>query len=221
LATQYATAWYAACEMVNLHPGDNILSHAAAGGVGTAITQIAKWKGCTVFGTAGSEHKFEYLKKNGVDHIINYRTHDYETEIKRLLGKGQRLDATFNSLAGKTIKKDWALLGTCGRLVCYGGAERSGKKGGIFSTLGFVWNTGFKNPLFMMMYSKGLIGVNMLKVADNKPDVLNRCMRSVVDGHEQGFLKPAVGGEFSVDEIAKAHTLLESRKSVGKVIIKW
>jgi len=221
LATQYCTAWYAGCEMVNLYPGDNVLIHAAAGGVGTALTQIAKYKGCTVFGTAGSEHKFDYLKQNGVDHIINYRTSDYSEEIQKILGPDGRLDVAFNSLAGKTLKKDRKLLGSSGRSVCYGGAERSGKKGGIFSTIGFLLNSGFINPLFLMMLSKGVIGVNMLKVADNKPSMLKRSMESVIDGTEKGWLKPAVGKTYTADEIAEAHAFLESRQSVGKIVVKW
>ena len=220
LAVQYCTAWYAACEMVNLHEGDKVLVHAAAGGVGTAITQIAKWKGCTVFGTA-SEHKKDYCLQNGVDHVINYRNSDYLEEVKKILGPNDRLDVTFNSLAGKTIKKDRSLLGSTGRLVCYGGAERAGRGGGIFTTIRFLLNTGFVNPLFLMMLSKGIIGVNMLKVADNKPDTFNRCIRNVVAQAEAGVLKPHVGGRFSIDELQKAHTFLESRKSMGKIVVKW
>ena len=60
LATQYCTAWYAACMMVNLQKGDRVLVHAAAGGVGTALVQIAKWKGCEVFGTARITEKLKY-----------------------------------------------------------------------------------------------------------------------------------------------------------------
>ena len=71
LATQYCTAIYSAYEMVNLHKGDNILVHAAAGGVGTAIVQLAKLKGCNVYGTASSSEKLEYLKSIGVDFPIN------------------------------------------------------------------------------------------------------------------------------------------------------
>ena len=94
LATQYCTAYYAGYEMVNLHPGDHVLVHAAAGGVGTALTQLCKLKGCVVIGTSGSKDKFDYLKRNGVDHIINYREQDYSVEIEKLF-KGKKTGCYF------------------------------------------------------------------------------------------------------------------------------
>ena len=78
LGVQYATAYHAACQLTQLHKGERVLIHAAAGGVGTALVQLALWRGCEIFGTAGSPEKIEHLKKMGVHHPINYRTHDYE-----------------------------------------------------------------------------------------------------------------------------------------------
>ena len=66
LATQYCTAWFAACEAINIYEGEHVLVHAAAGGIGTALIQIAKWKGCTVYGTASSPKKLEYLNHNSL-----------------------------------------------------------------------------------------------------------------------------------------------------------
>jgi NADPH:quinone reductase-like Zn-dependent oxidoreductase len=220
LATQYCTAWYCACHMMNLHPGDVVLIHAAAGGVGTAVTQIAKMKGCTVVGTAGSDEKLEYLKKNGVDHAINYRKHDYEKEITRLLGD-KPIDAAFNPTGGKSFKKDLRLLNIGGRVVAYGASERMGKKGGIFATIKFALNFGFHTPIKLIMNTKAMIGVNMLRVADHKPEALQRCLNEVTKLTNEGVLKPNVGGEFPAAEIGKAHALLESRKSTGKIVVTW
>ena len=220
LATQYVTAYHAAYEAVNLFNGDRIMVHAAAGGVGIAITQLAKLKGCEVFGTASSDEKLNFLKQNGVDHPINYKTHDYELEILKIIGD-DRLDVAFNSIGGSTFKKDRNLVGTAGRQVLYGGAERSGKKFGIFSTLNFVRKMGLVIPIGLMMKSKGIIGVNMLKVADYKPHIISRCMAELLKLYNAGKIKPYVGGDFSSDELAKAHHLLESRQSIGKIVVKW
>ena len=124
-------------------------------------------------------------------------------------------------MAGKTLKKDFKLLDATGRLVCYGGAQRAGKKGGIFSTLKFVWDTGFFNPLVLMMTSRNFIGVNMLKVADNKPETLKRCMEGVVALATENKLKPHVGGIYPVEQIGEAHALLEGRTSMGKIVLQW
>lgn len=220
LATQYCTAWYSACEMMNLYEGDTILIHAAAGGVGTAVTQIAKMRGCTVVGTTSSNAKFDYLKSIGVDHPINYKDNDYVEEITKLLGK-RPLDATFNSIGGKTFKKDMSLLNNGGRVCCYGAAERAGKANNIFTKLKFVWNFGFYTPIALIMGSRAVLGVNMLRIADNKPEALKRCLVEVARLASDGTLKPTVGGEFPAEEIGKAHAFLESRKSTGKIIVKW
>lgn len=220
LATQYCTAYRAAYEAVNLFEGDHVLIHAAAGGVGTALTQLAKLKGCTVYGTSGSEQKFDYLRENGVDHPINYRTQDYQKEVLKHSG-GQRLQVAFNSVGGTTFKKDYALLEKGGTSVLYGVAERSGKKGGGFATLQLAWNFGIMSPIQTLIDSKGIIGINMLHIADHQPMIIKRCLEEVVKMTESGQLTPHVGGEFSVDQIGDAHAFLEGRTSTGKIVVKW
>jgi len=81
LATQFTTAWFSAGEMVNLHEGDTVLIHAAAGGVGTALTQYALHKKCIVFATAGSDEKIKMLEKAGVHVAINYRKEKFEKVV--------------------------------------------------------------------------------------------------------------------------------------------
>ena len=220
LCTQYTTAYFAAYEMVNLHEGDKIMLHAAAGGVGIAIIQLAKLKGCKVFAMAGSDEKLEFLKSLGADHVINYRKQDYEAEVNKILN-GDKLDVCFNSVTGSTFKKDMRLLSSGGRLVIYGAAERSGSKWGIFSTLNFVRKMGLIIPIGLLMKSKGVIGFNMLSIANDRPHVLKRCMTNVVKLALEGQLKPVVEKEFSAEEIGEAHALFESRNSIGKIALKW
>lgn len=220
LATQYCTAYYAAYECTNVFEGDYVMIHAAAGGVGTALTQLCKYKGCKVFGTTGSDSKFEYLKANGVDFPINYRKDDYEKEVFKQ-GGGRLLDVAFNSVGGTTFKKDFKLLEKGGKSVIYGAAERSGKKGGALATLGIAWNFGVLSPIQLLINSKGVIGINMLRIADHKPLVLKRCLEEVVRMTEEGTLNPAEGGTFKVDQIGEAHAYLESRKSTGKIAVTW
>ena len=119
------------------------------------------------------------------------------------------------------FKKDLKLIGSGGRVILFGGSERSGKRLGILSSLGFVFRMGLILPIALMMKSRSVIGVNMLKIGDNKSSTLARSMKTVVEMAKTGQLKPHVGARFKADEIGKAHALLESRNSVGKVVLFW
>lgn len=220
IATQYVTAYYMSRYVTNFFEGDRVLVHAGAGGVGSALIQLCKLKGCEVFATAGSQEKLDYMKSIGADHVINYREEDYGAAIRKILKK-ERLDATFNPIAGETFKTDFKLIGSGGRLLLFGGSARSGKKWGILSTLNFVRKMGLILPIFTMMRSKSVIGVNMLKIGDNRPKVLQKCMKDVGTMIQAGELKPHTGGSFTVDQIAEAHAFLESRDSIGKIIVSW
>lgn len=220
LATQYVTAFYMSHVATTVQKGDRVLVHAAAGGVGTALIQLLKGKGVTIFAKTGTDNKKPYLEALGVDHIINYNKHDYADQIQRILKK-ERLDISFNPVAGSTFKKDWQLLGNGGSLVLFGGSERSGKKWGILSTLNFVRKMGIVIPITLMMRSKSILGINMLKVADHKPFTLAYCLTSVVEKALNNEVDPKVGESYSADKIAEAHAFLESGKSTGKVIVNW
>jgi NADPH2:quinone reductase len=204
--------------VVNLHEGDRVLIHAAAGGVGTALVQYAKYKGCEIFGTAGSDAKLKLLREAGVDHPINYVTEDFEPAVMKITG-GQGLDAIYDANGGLSVKKGFRSLASGGRLVCYGGSHIAGQN--IFGKIKTLWDFGFYHPLQFMTRSKSIIGVNMLRIADNKPLVLKRCLENVVRLHEQGVFKPAVGGIFPVNQVGEAHEFLASRKSTGKISVSW
>lgn len=218
LTTQYATAWFAAAEMMNLHKGDKVLVQSGAGGVGIALIQFAKHKECEIFATAGSTEKIDYLRASGVHHPINYTTQDFEEEITRLTN-GKGLDAIFDAVGGSSVKKGMRILSAGGRLVCYGASVLSNKNllGKIKAGLSF----GFYHPAMLMMPSKSIIGINMLKIADNKPDRMQHCLQSVVQLAKEGVFVPKVSQVFPIAEIAKAHTMLESRQTIGKVVMEW
>jgi NADPH:quinone reductase-like Zn-dependent oxidoreductase len=220
VAVQFATAYFMAYEQTNLFPGDKVLVHAGAGGVGTALIQLCKNKGCFVIGTAGSNTKLAYMKNLGADEVLNYRQLDYAEQVVATHGQAQ-LDVVFNPMGGKSFKKDLKLIGSGGRIILFGGSERSGKTMGILSSLNFVFKMGLLLPIALMMQSKSLIGVNMLKIGDHKPEALERALKNSMQLVKEGKLKPHVGARFNAAEIGKAHALLESRGSVGKIVLYW
>ena len=220
LATQYVTAYYMSYYLLNIHENEKVLVHAAAGGVGTALIQLLKLKKAYIIAKTGSDAKIEYLKDLGADFIVNYNTSDYSKAILKHLNNG-RLDVSFNPVAGSTFKTDWNIIGSGGRVVLFGGSERSGKKWGIFSTLNFVRKMGLVIPIGLMMRSKSVLGINMLKVADFQPLVLSACLTAVVELAKNKQISPKVGASFLADELSNAHQLLESGQSTGKVIVTW
>ena len=220
LCTQAVTAYYMAVYLTPIQAGEKVLIHAAAGGVGTLLVQLARLRGAEVFAKIGDDSKAEVVRALGADHIINYRKGDYAEEVKRLL-KGDRLDASFNPAAGSTFKKDFELIGSGGRVVLFGASEMSSGKYGIFSKLNFLRKMGLVLPIGLMMRSKNVLGVNMLKIADNRPMVLTHCLKEVVTLYKDGKLLPQVGGVYSIDEVAKAHEALENGKTTGKLTVKW
>lgn len=220
LPTQGCTAYYSAEEMVRLYPGDHVLVQAAAGGVGTLLVQIAKARGCVVYGTAGSDEKLEYLRRLGVDHPINYRREDFAAAVRRLRGT-DGLDVVFDSLGGSAVRKGLSLLGAGGRIVCFGAAEREAGSLQILRDIRFAASFGFPHPIPLLMNSKSILGVNMLRIADHRPETLGRCMQAVGRLAADGTLAPVVGGRFQAGEIAAAHDFLGSRRSTGKVVVVW
>jgi NADPH2:quinone reductase len=219
LATQGCTAWYMTHYACVLRKGQRVLIHSAAGGVGNLLVQIAVHHGCEVFAVASGTRKTEWLRSLGAHHVIDRHATDYAVQVKRVL-KDARMDISFNAVGGSTFRKDMALLGSGGALVLFGGAER-GSGRGPFGTLAFVWRMGLTIPIFLMMKSQSLIGVNMLRISERDPALLARCAHEVVAAVRSGWLKPHVEKVFPAEQLPEAQALLESGDSMGKVAVKW
>ncbi len=219
LITQYCTAYFACMKATTVFEGENVLVHAAAGGLGTAFVQLLTLRKAVIFGTCSSDEKVSYLKSIGVHHPINYKTADYRSEIKKILGN-KRIDVIFDSLGGKYIRDGVKLLGPCGRIICLGGSELLSTSNPVIR-IGKMLQFGFYHPGLLMMASKAIIGVNMLKVAENKPEVLFTIMNELLALQKKGLIRPRAGKEYPVARLAEAHAALENRSTMGKVVIRW
>lgn len=104
LATQYCTAYYAFEIGVKIFPGEKVLIHAAAGGVGTALVQLARLRDCYIYGTAGSDKKLDYLRQQGVHQPINYVKQRFWEAIR------EPIDVAFDSVGGETFRRSLNLL---------------------------------------------------------------------------------------------------------------
>jgi NADPH:quinone reductase-like Zn-dependent oxidoreductase len=220
LATQGVTAYYMAERLANVQSGDRVLIHAAAGGVGSLLIQLCKLKGAEIIAKVSSRDKEKMVCELGADRVLIYTEQDYATALQTQL-KGERLDVSFNPVAGSTFKKDWKLLGSGGKMVLFGGSELVGGKWGLISTLNFVRKMGFVVPIGLMMRSKNIMGVNMLKIAENRPNVLQACLKAVIELAETTKLNPVIGGCYDSSDLNRAHDALEKGKSQGKLYVRW
>lgn len=220
LATQYVTAYYMTHVLLHVRPKEWVLVHAAAGGVGIALLDLLKIIGANVIAKVGGAEKKKFLEERGLTHVVDYKAKNYVLFTKSILD-GEKLGASFNPVGGSTFKKDFSLIGAGGRLVLFGASEMSGKKWGFFSMLNFARKMGVLMPISLVMTAKSLLGVNMLKIADEHPEVLQYCLKNVVDLAKDGKVQPHVGEEFSHENLAHAHELLAAGKSMGKVVVYW
>lgn len=220
LATQGVTAYYMANYASPIRKGENVLIHAAAGGVGSLLIQLAKLAGANVFAKVSSNEKGKKCLDLGADYFVNYKTTDYVTFINSKIGEKQ-LDVSFNPVGGSTYKQDKQLLGAGSRIFIFGGSELSNGKWGKLSQINFLKKMGIELPIFAMMQSKGTIGVNMLRIALHRPEILVVCLSEVLHLYKTEQIKIQVGGVFSIDQLNEAHKLLESGNSIGKISVQW
>ena len=226
LATQGATAWFMAMDTSRMHRGQHVLIQAAAGGVGLILVQLALQAGCIVYATASSPEKIAYLRKLGVQHPIRYTEEDFADAVRRIQAadpalKNRGLDIVFDSLGGQAYSKARKLLSPGGKIFCFGAAESSGEKKSLFRMLKLASGFGITSPIPWLMNSQGLIGVNMLRIADHHPEVLQRCLQGVIEHWKAGKLELHVGGVFPAEKVADAHRALGGRGTLGKVILTW
>ena len=203
LILQGMTPHYLALSTYPLKPGDTALIHAAAGGVGSLLVQVAKRAGATVYGTVGSEDKAELARQAGADEVILYREDDFEVEVQRLTG-GRGVDVVYDSVGATTFDKSLNCLRPRGLLALFG--QSSGPV-----------------PLFnlQVLNQKGSLFVTRPTLGHYIQD-----RRELISRAGDVFIW-AAGGELAVridrtlplSQAAEAHRLLESRQTAGKVLL--
>ena len=213
----YITAWVALMKIARLQSKDTVLIHAAAGGVGTAAVQIAKKLGCTVIGTASSDKKIELLNELGINIAINYVYEDFERVIKNNT-KDAGVDVVLEVVGGEIFKKSMQILKPFGRTVVAGFASLNLKKLNPYS-----WYKTWKDiPRAKISElaegSTGLLATHLGYLLNNG-SLLQNIWDELVEFMVDNNISPIIGHRFDFSDIGKAHELMESRKSYGKIII--
>ena len=217
-AVNYLTAWVALIEMARLRPADRVLVSAAAGGVGTAAVQIATRFGCATVGLAGSDAKLERIRALGAESAVNYRRDDFKECLSAAAGPN-RFDVVLEVVGGEVFRAVWPVLAPFGRVVSAGFASLSLQRWNPLSWLR-TWRDLPKADIRSLApASHGLMATHIgYLLAD--PPRLARTWKELMSFVTKHGVRPVVGAVFSFDEMAEAHRLMESRQSVGKIVVR-
>ena len=213
------TAWYALFELAHPRPGDTLLIHSAAGGVGSMLVQLGKSAGCKVVAVVGASHKVSATRELGADFVIDKSTQDLwkEAEINAPHGYDVILDANGVSTLGQSYQH----LAPMGKLVVYGFHSMLPKTGGLPNKFRLAWDwlrTPRFSPFDMTTSNRSVLGFNLSFLFD-KTAVLEVGLEQVLQWLEQGKLRPPTVTTYPFESVAEAHRDLESGQTVGKLVL--
>jgi NADPH2:quinone reductase len=199
---QGMTAHYLATSTYPLNPGDSCVVHAAAGGVGLLLGQIAQKRGARVFGTVSTEEKAKAAREAGTDEAILYSKVDFAEEVKRLTDGGG-VNVVYDSVGQDTFVKGFDCLKTRGMMVLYGGS--SGPVGSF-------------DPALLQRNSLFFARAGLAAYTATREELLQRS-GEIFRWVGEGSLKVHVHAEFPLKEAAKGQEALGNRETIGKVLL--
>lgn len=199
----YGTAHGALRWHADLQPGEVLLVHGAAGGVGLAAVEIGKAIGATVIATAGGAEKLAVAKAHGADHLIDYRGEDIRDRVKQITG-GKGADVVFDPVGGDVFDASLRCIAWSGRLLVIGFA--AGRVPQIPANILLVKNV-------------AVMGVYWGSYRKHAPERLSEEFRELFGWVEAGLLKPHVSHKLDLTRAAEAMALLLERRSTGKVVL--
>ena len=207
----YSTAWEALVRLGDLQPGERVLIHAAAGGVGIAATQLAKRLGAEVWGTA-SANKHDAIIAVGVDHALDYTRSGWARSVPSF-------DVILDSIGGASWRRSYKQLRAGGRLVCYGASSAmSGEKRDLVAAARMALSMPRFTPLKLMGESKSVLGLNVLRLWDEFGSAA-RWREPLQEFLADGTIQPVVAETFPFERAGDAHRFIAERRNVGKVVL--
>jgi len=200
------TVWSNVFDRGRLQPGETLLVQGGSSGIGVTAIQMAKAMGAKVMATAGSDEKCAACVALGAEHAINYRTHDFQAELKRLTS-GQGVDVILDMVAGSYVAKEIESLREDGRLVIIA------VQGGVKSEV---------NAGLVLRRRLTLTGSTLRpRPLAFKQAIAQACLKNVWPLIEQGSIKPVIHSTFAAKDAAQAHALMESNQHIGKIVLSW
>ena len=200
---QGMTAHYLACSTHPLAPGESCVIHSAAGGVGLLLTRIAKMRGASVVAAVSAKAKAEVAAANGADHVTVYAAGDLADVAKRATG-GRGVDVVYDAVGKDTFEQSLACLRPRGLLALYGEAS------------GLVPPLDVRQLLMAGSIYLTRTGLNAYAAT---PQELRQRGDDVLRWLASGEIKPRIDGTFALEDAAQAHRTIESRGTIGKVLL--
>jgi NADPH:quinone reductase-like Zn-dependent oxidoreductase len=218
LPVNYLTAYHMLFRVAHTQPGERILVHMAAGGVGTAALQLCRTIGeLDVYGTA-SAAKHETIREQGCAHPIDYRNVDYAAEIRRLTA-GEGVDVILDPLGGRDWGKALKLLRPGGRLIAFGFANLAkGERRSPVRIASQVTGIPLMTPLQLMNHNRTVSGVNIGRMWDQAA-LLRAELQAVLALWKAGSVRPHIDRSYPFTEAAQAHRRLLRHQNIGKVLL--
>jgi NADPH:quinone reductase-like Zn-dependent oxidoreductase len=217
IPVNYLTAYALLIVMGGLRSTESVLIHNAGGGVGLAALDIAMKIGAKTFGTA-SPGKHQFLRERGLDHPIDYRNQDWFPVLKQLTN-GRGVELVIDPIGGEHWKKSYAALRTTGRLGMFGvsTASANGFKGKLKLVKAALQMPRF-HPLGLLNKNRGVFGLNLGHMW-HEPEKVGEWVQALMTGVSEGWIRPFVDKAFTFDQVGEAHSYIESRKNLGKVVL--
>ncbi|HYB43166.1 MAG TPA: NADPH:quinone reductase, partial [Candidatus Methylomirabilis sp.] len=194
----YATAYHALFDRGHGHAGETVLVHGASGGVGVGAVQLARARGLTVIGTAGTERGRKLVLSEGAHHVLDHTAPGYLDELTRLTG-GRGPDIILEMLANANLQKDLGVVAMRGRIVVIG------NRGAVEI-----------NARLAMNKDAAILGMALFHAS---PAQLAGIHAALVEGLDNGTLRPVVGEEIPLAEAARAHEAVMAPGHYGKVVL--
>jgi NADPH2:quinone reductase len=206
LPETFFTVWSNVFDRGRLQAGETLLVQGGSSGIGVTAIQMAKAMGAQVLVTAGSAEKCAACLALGADHVINYKTHDFQDEVKRLTD-GRGVDVILDMVAGAYVAKEIECLNEDGRLVIIA------VQGGIKSEI----NAG------LVLRKRLTVTGSTLRARPIafKAAIAQACFKNVWPLIESGQIKPVIHSIFAAADAAKAHALMQSNQHIGKIVLTW
>lgn len=201
--TVFLTAYYALVEVARLQPGERILIHSAAGGVGLAAVQVAQWLGAEIYATAGNDEKRDFLHGLGVRHVMDSRSLTFADEV-RALTRGAGVDVVLNALDGEALRQSFALLAPYGRFV------EIGKKD-IAENNGLPMQTFNRNVSFC--------AIDLDRIFRDRLALARHLFEAVAQGFEDGRFRALPSTVFAAAEAENAFRFMAYSRHIGKIVL--
>jgi phthiocerol/phenolphthiocerol synthesis type-I polyketide synthase C len=205
IPSTFFTVYYALHHLARLEPGEKILIHGAAGGVGIAAIQIAKWCGAEIYATAGSDEKRDFLRMMGVEHIFDSRSLAFADDILAVTD-GRGVDVVLNSLAGEAINRNLRVLKPFGRFLELGKRD-------------FYQNT--KIGLRPFRNNISYFGIDADQLMSERPQLTRRLFGEMMELFRDGILSPLPYRAFDANEVVEAFRYMQQARQIGKIVVTY